>query len=472
MKRLIIKYRELPFHKALDKFALSELSFALQFFAACVFVLLNEQINGVAFFGFVGAGMLLLCSDLLSICMPLLLCSVFATALYDSADEFLSFIVPEGIFIVLCVLFHFVVYEKKFTLGKSFYPLLAVSFAVTLSGIGSLTLPELLKPSALYYTFFLGFGLLLIYLVINAYYKESRDYDIYKKFAIIMYVMGIFAAFNVFSYYIDTLYTFFLKPELVNFQASNNLSTFLLFAMPFPFYFSLKGSKLHLFSGLLMFGAILLAGSGGGLLMGSILFFVCLAFIAVYDKKYRILWIALTVFGIASFICIFGYILSVYGFETLKELFTSNLSRVQLLERSFEDFKSHPIFGVGLTYRGNTDIYNPKDGAMTWYHMMGPQIWGSMGILGILAYGFLFIKRGLLVIKARRDALSMTLFLSYFGLFLMSQVNPGEFCPIPYALLAILIFTFIERKPMDIDIKRNKNSKRNKSNKRKQITNN
>ena len=45
----------------------------------------------------------------------------------------------------------------------------------------------------------------------------------------------------------------------------------------------------------------------------------------------------------------------------------------------------------------------------------------------------------------RKDALSRALSLSYVGLFLMSQVNPGEFCPMPYAFLAMLIFLLFEK---------------------------
>ena len=36
------------------------------------------------------------------------------------------------------------------------------------------------------------------------------------------------------------------------------------------------------------------------------------------------------------------------------------------------------------------------------------------------------------------------LFLCYGGLLLMSQTNPGEFCPFPYEMLAVMIFVIIE----------------------------
>ena len=126
MTKLLNRYRDLPFHKRLDRFALSPLAFALQFFLACIIVILDFQINGVAIFGFIGIGMLLLCSDLLTLCLPILLTSVFATALYDSAEKFLSFIIPEAVLIVLSLIFHFIVYcRKRITVKKSFWGLLA-----------------------------------------------------------------------------------------------------------------------------------------------------------------------------------------------------------------------------------------------------------------------------------------------------------------------------------------------------------
>ncbi|MBE6543243.1 MAG: O-antigen ligase family protein [Ruminococcaceae bacterium] len=450
MTRILDKYKDLPFHKRLDRFALSPLAFAIQFFLACLIVILDFQINGVAIFGFIGIGMLVLCSDLLSICLPILLCSVFATALYDSAEKFLSFIIPEAVLIVLSVIFHFLVYgRKKLMVGKSFWGLLAVSAAITLSGIGSISPREYFAPSALYYTFFLGFGLLAVYVIINTYFDCKRDYDVFEKFAIIMYFMGIFACFNILNYYIDSIQEFISSPGLVTFQAANNLSTFLMFALPFPFYFAIKKSKLHLVSAFLMYVSLVLSGSGGGFLMGSVMMLLCVVYMAVYDKKWRVLWIAVLSVGTVCGIILFGHLLSVYNFASFEDIFYSNNFRIALFRRSLGDFAENPIFGAGLTHRGNTDIYNPKAGAMTWYHMMLPQIWGSMGIVGLAAYGFNLYKRGRMILEARRDLYSMTLGMSYIGLFLMSQVNPGEFCPIPYALLAVLIFIFIERKPKD-----------------------
>ena len=112
------------------------------------------------------------------------------------------------------------------------------------------------------------------------------------------------------------------------------------------------------------------------------------------------------------------------------------------------DFRTNPLFGVGIGNTGNSDLYSPVKGAMNWYHMWVAQVVGSLGILGILAYGYQLVDRFILVIKNHKF-IFITLFMSYIGLFLMSQVNPGEFCPAPYAMLAVTIFAFIEKKEDD-----------------------
>jgi hypothetical protein len=40
--------------------------------------------------------------------------------------------------------------------------------------------------------------------------------------------------------------------------------------------------------------------------------------------------------------------------------------------------------------------------------------------------------------------------MSYFGLFIMSQVNPGEFCPMPYTALAVTFFIAMEKDDIDL----------------------
>lgn len=67
-----------------------------------------------------------------------------------------------------------------------------------------------------------------------------------------------------------------------------------------------------------------------------------------------------------------------------------------------------------------------------------------MGIVGILAYVYQFIKRMFLLWR-KPTLFNMTVFLSYVSLELMSLVNPGIFCPIPYLLIVTIFFVVVER---------------------------
>ena len=115
---------------------------------------------------------------------------------------------------------------------------------------------------------------------------------------------------------------------------------------------------------------------------------------------------------------------------------------MDFLLRSIRDFWEHPWFGIGISSTANTDIYS-AEGCICWYHMYFPQIWGSMGLLGLIAYALQFFFRAKLVFT-NPDMQSLGMGLVYLGLFLYSQTDPGEFAPIPYAVLAVPLFVLLE----------------------------
>jgi O-antigen ligase len=144
--------------------------------------------------------------------------------------------------------------------------------------------------------------------------------------------------------------------------------------------------------------------------------------------------------------------------------------RMRLIDRAKELFRKHPVTGHGLTYKGNFDIYNPKKGAMGWYHMMIPQVVASMGCVGILAYLYqgamhlrvLFVSLRETREDAKERMLAVTLFMSYVGVLMMSQVNPGIFCPVPYGLMATVIFALIDGEYRGRATKKKKKVSKNK----------
>ena len=77
--------------------------------------------------------------------------------------------------------------------------------------------------------------------------------------------------------------------------------------------------------------------------------------------------------------------------------------------------------------------------------MMIPQIVASMGLVGVAAYSYQIVERVKSIFK-NGNWWSWCLGISYLGILLMSQFNPGEFCPLPFELLTVLLFIFQEER--------------------------
>ena len=411
---------------------------------AVIITMLNIEFYGVILFVLLISAILVLSDDILDTTCPFLILCAFVSICYNSFNTFIK-LAPLAALPISALIYHYVKYKGVFKVGYSANGILAVALAVTLGGFGRITTSEYFSGRSLFYTLGLGIGMITVYIMLKSQIaKEGADSKEQKeRFALFMYLMGMVACAVVIGVYIKNFGEFWEKKSFLVFHSRNNYATYLMLAMPFPSYFALK-NRVHLLSLALIFGCILLTNSRGGLVFGSIEFIICLVYIFIYDKKHRKFYgIALSVL-LLVFIALAIPVFSMYSKRLVGgELITNTESRWRLLLRSLEDFKSSPIFGVGLGYNGNVDIYNPVTGAMNWYHMMIPQIIGSMGLAGALAYGYQAFGRFKIWYKTK-DPRNTALFLSYIGLLLMSQVNPGEFCPLPYQFIAVMIFVLLE----------------------------
>ena len=382
--------------------------------------------------------------------------TVFVTRLYDSFDVFIRFI-PFYAVVLCCVVFHLIYYFTKPTFGPTFPGLVAVTVALTLGGIGSLSVSAYFRPMNLYYVLCLGILMPVLYLVV----KPRADAEARDRFTRGLFLAGCLAAYSVLLFYTRGWAEFRLTYHALYFQSSNNLATFLMISLPIGFLYS-KENRALIFVPILQYIALLFCNSRGGTVLGTAEFFALLLFFCFYrsDLFRRICFIATLLLIVVLAVALFPRVLTFYRFDEKIENFSSlsipqlmkaaffkvidnGEARVGLIDRSFEDFKSNPVFGVGLGYTGNEDLYHPVKGAMNWYHMWLPQIWGSLGIIGLLCFGYQLFLRARLAFS-RREFPEVTLSLCYAGLLLMSQVNPGEFCPFPYGVIATVIFILIE----------------------------
>ncbi|MBQ2500073.1 MAG: hypothetical protein II522_01215, partial [Clostridia bacterium] len=123
--------------------------------------------------------------------------------------------------------------------------------------------------------------------------------------------------------------------------------------------------------------------------------------------------------------------------------YKENFRRLGLWKRSVEDFLANPLFGRGVGYKGNRDLHPSKIGSLCWYHSSLPQIWGSLGIAGLLAYGYQFIARIKFFMRRHTDE-ARAVFFSFVGLELISLVNPGIFAP-AYLIIITILFVITEQ---------------------------
>ncbi|MBR2987318.1 MAG: O-antigen ligase family protein [Clostridia bacterium] len=412
--------------------------------AAMAIVMLRAEVAGVLIFVFLMSLLLVFCDDVTVTTLPFLLTCMFVLKCYDSFSTFIVF-APLAVIPIGALVYHLLMHKAPFRRGESFFGVAAVAIAVTLGGWFTLPFKDYFSPTSLFYIGGLGIGMVGAYFLLKREFQPSDRYSLVERIFALFYIAGYFGVFMMVSY-------FYLDYELIQevgiqIQWSNNLSTMMMFFMPAPFYFALTRSRFHILSGFLFYLTIVATMSRGGILMGAIELLLCIAFVMCYDKRLRNILLILLLVG-ALIVAMNPDFLNVLW--QLYQKLTKNTDhiltdepRYHLILASFRDFLSNPVFGQGIGYTGNQDIYSPVTGAANWYHMMIPQIIGSFGTVGIAAYGYQFFMRIRLIFR-KKTVRRMALGLSYAGILLMSQINPGEFCPVPYEMLTVLLFILLE----------------------------
>ena len=147
--------------------------------------------------------------------------------------------------------------------------------------------------------------------------------------------------------------------------------------------------------------------------------------------------------------------LALFGMDAIKSLYEFRLSgsghlisgdedRWKLLAAGVQDFLRHPLFGTGLGNTAHSALAAIVPGSMAFYHNLVAQVIGSMGIVGIFAYGVLIRDRFSLLLRGRKDPFVGAMLLSYLAMLMVSMTNPGEFCPFPNAALMVMVFSMVE----------------------------
>ena len=410
------------------------------------------HIWGSVVLGYITGVCFLLTGDIMAMLIPTLFTYIIAMRCYNSLEAF-SKIWYLAIPLAFMLLFNLIYYGKKPSFkGSQFFPMLFVSLAVTLGGVGVISAEDYFAGVSIYNMLGIGFGMLFIYCIFFPRINITNEYSLIDKLSKIMVMVGLTAALMIFAHYLININDVMDTGSTLYMRWRNNTSTILMIALPFTFFRANK-SPYSIIIGFIYYMAMLLTGSRGGMVFGTIELAMCIVMFVLYDKRRRLAYaIICGCFVVAALI----YLPEITQFlnHTLKRLFNvlneflmggeDTETRVRHYARGIQDYLNNPVFGTGLGNMTNRDIFKNKPGALCWYHCEPIQIAGSFGTVGIIAYIYQFAKRNILIWK-KATLFNMTIFLSYISLELMSLVNPGILCPVPYLLLITIFMIIVEK---------------------------
>lgn len=277
----------------LRKAMCGEIWMAAETLAAALFFLFGQEVAGVVAFVYLIAFKLILSDDSLCGFLPFLLIGLMVLRLYDSYDRFMALRFVMGVPAVFGVLFHFIFYRKAPHRGGLTKGYLAISFALALGGLFSLSARDYFSGTSLYYVYGLGFGMLLLYSLLLKGVNPREEYDIRDFIAKTAFYCGIFSIFIIAVQYLGNLHEikagWTFSVERLS-SISNNLSTTVLMTMPFAFYLSRKGGARGVVSfivGVLEGIAAVMSLSRGGAIFATSMCVYLIGYTLWTDKKGR-----------------------------------------------------------------------------------------------------------------------------------------------------------------------------------------
>ncbi|MBE6656116.1 MAG: O-antigen ligase family protein [Ruminococcaceae bacterium] len=377
---------------------------------------------------------LLVDKSFLNVFLPVTLLCGFAIRTSGQATYLLNHL-WLAIPVVIVIFVHFILYGKRRHL-HFLWQHLAVSAALILGGLFHISASDYFKPDALYYVFFLGIGMLFFYVWFRSGVSSNEYYDVKEKLMECFLFLGVFCAYSI----LDEALRVFLAigSPFAPYVWSNDICELMLFCIPAAFYYARKRYA-YLFLGVLFYAAMVFTQSYSAMLSGGILLVLCFAYLLKYRASLRIYTAAILGFFVVVAFSFFAYFVKMKGGLFVAFEAEEN-GRINLIREAWKNFISAPLFGVGI---GDPGAGNATFMTVNWTHNIIFQVLGSLGLVGALAYGYQLYSR-IKTVFLRPDAFRLAAGLSYLGLFLISMLQPGEFCPMPYAMMAVMIFTVLE----------------------------
>jgi len=438
--------------KWLKKFFYSDL-----YLGSIAAIILASWISGIMLIGFfcviIFATVLLVLNDDIKPLTPLLFCVAFCIS--DSSDIAIYFpYLPALVPLVLAIGFHLVFYRPRhFSVGQLGISQMLISVSLIAGGCTCISLSR--WTGALPYSLLLGVGVLFIYLAWTNYTRNVEECETSSYVAKIFMWMGLILVGELVVYYIrnriGTPVSEWSSYDWIDlgWGIDNNVATLLLLSAPMCFYLATKCKHptIYIIIGIVEYLGIVASYSRGAILFGLITAPI-VAVVTILKSKNRfeslIIIVCAVILAVTAFALLFDEIKTIWH-KIFEDGLKSN-SRVLLYKDAWKQFINHPLFGVGTGYDG-PDYENHVEGIVFyWFHSTFFQVIGSMGIIGIVAYGISYFKRAKIVFNnILRDNFVVFSFLSLLGFELYSLVDTGTFVPLPTMMIVFILLAILEK---------------------------
>ncbi|MDE6869378.1 MAG: O-antigen ligase family protein [Clostridia bacterium] len=433
----------------INKFVYSDFYIAL----VCIVIFIGWATK-CAPFGITGA-VILACLALLGAndILPLtvnLFSAVLLVYSYDFSDY--TYLWPLAIPLGICFVFFLVKNGRhKFTLGKMFFPLIAVAYAMLLGGVGTTIKQDFLR--ALPDFLMLGLGVPAVYILYNHYLKRDEQRDVPLYFSKTMMYIGLVMCFQLISVIARSnvpVHEWHNVVWDVGWANRNGLATYMIFTAGMTMYLSTRYRQgwIYLALGIFQYACLILTFSRGGIIFGIISGVVALilTIIKAPNKKLHFLYIGIVVLGILIiYLCLLKQINTMFGSLLDRGFGTSN--RNKLYREAWELFKAHPLFGAGKGYMGS--LAKPSEIGIYWFHSTFFQVIACMGIMGLVAYVYFYVVRLQILFKNIKNSFNLFCLAVFIGFEGYSLINTGTFVAYPCMALVITMTLLLERTQKD-----------------------
>ena len=352
------------------------------------------------------------------------------------------FFIPLPIAIVT----HFIRFRVPFRIGKLFFPQLAVSIALLVGGLGSISLEH--YTIGLVYAILLGVAILFFYFFFYLYAYPPKNVDFKLWIANALNLIGLIIVAQVATRYVQEfeIHSRIGSGVSIGWGIANNYATILLITLGGTFYLASKSkfSVLYLINAVLQYIVIVISWSRGATLFAVVvlpMFLIALLVGTPKDnRRYMLtgLVIVLAVF-VGALIALWDPIMELV--DGILAQGTGVSGRDKLYQEAVDVFMVNPIFGAGVGFDGI--YYRQETMPMYWFHSTLFQIIGSMGIVGIIAYAWYYYARYRVMVR-KRCIFSVFMIIGMIGFEGYSMIDTGTFVPLPIMFIVILMTLIIE----------------------------